>query len=165
MSGESREVVDGARVRRPRVPDDEEGREPLAPVRGDRLFEKVEADPERVVRRNLPDAPRGKSGEGGRLRDAVVRLVADVEDAPEEVLGKAVAARRDDRGEVRERAAAREEAAGSFGEADEAGKPPEDVRLELDEERAPAAKTPMYRFVAAATRSATADAKSPPPGM
>ena len=90
---------------------------PAARSSATRFGERVEADPERRVRRDLAHVRGGEAREESGLADAVVALVGHVERALQEVLGQLLVPRRDDGGEVREGSARRQEAAGAHGDS------------------------------------------------
>jgi hypothetical protein len=81
------EIVDRAGVRRPGIAGDEERAESRGAVAGDRVLERVEADPEGSIGGEGSDARLRKAGEHGGLRDRVMRLVRSVEGPAEKVLG------------------------------------------------------------------------------
>ena len=129
------EVVHRAGVDAAGVADDEERLEAGRPVGRDRARQLLHADPEEIVRRDLPDVPLRKSREHRGLLDGVVELVRGVDRPREEVLGQSLAPRCDDRREVRERPSRRQDAARRFGIAGDPAEPGHDVRLDLRQAR------------------------------
>ena len=133
--GEPDEVVHCACIGRARASDDEERRSPRDAVLRDPLFEDIEANPESRVRGDLADVLRREAREDRRLLDGMVRLVGGIESAGEEVLRKPLAAGRHERGEVRERPAARQDSPRRGRIPDHLAEPGDDVRFDLRETR------------------------------
>ena len=131
--GRGGEVVHRPRVRGPGVGDQAEGLEARGAVPGDLLAQGVEAQSEALVGRHLAHAGGREAGHQGRLLHGVVRLVRRVGDAGEEVLGKALAPRRDQGDEVGQGAARREQPERLPRIAHHLAEPPADVGLDLRE--------------------------------
>ena len=76
--GQLVEGIDRARVDRAGVADDDRGREPRGPILGDRARERVHANAEPVVGRDLAQVARAHAEQIDRLVDAGVHLIGGV---------------------------------------------------------------------------------------
>jgi hypothetical protein len=104
-------------------------------LRPDGGAQRLEVQPEPSVRRDLADVPRREPRQHRRLLHGVVHLVRGVEHAAQEILGQPLAPRRGQGDEVRERAAAGQQAQRALRVADDLAQPARDVRFELGQGR------------------------------
>ncbi len=111
------------------------GRRPARRSSATVATQRLGVDAELGVGRHDAQVRAGEARDRRGLRDAGVRLLAHVVGAVTEVLAELRVPCRDDRGEVRERAAGREQALRAFRILEQVAEPPRDVLLDRDRGR------------------------------
>ena len=127
--------IDRAGVGRAGGRDDRERGEAGASIDGNRVGERVLAEPVALVRRHRADAIGHDTREFGRLQHGMMRLVGRVEHAAADLRAEMPLAGADDRVEGRHRSTGREQPTGAVRKSHPLAEPVKGVGAELHERR------------------------------